>query len=418
MSPRHPNRRGRAALSGLLCLGLLAACGSRVDGDQIVAAQGGGTVRLAPESLDALRAAIGPQTQAAPQRAGAAASAEAPAAAAPGTVRATSTTDRRPGATVAATDRTTTAARAAAPAVAEQCPKQLETIPIGHIGTFSGVAGPLTASAVTTMAAWARNVNSRGGLACHPVRVFSRDDGADPAKAAALANELAQREGVVAFVGTLVLAPAGFVQAVQKLRIPAVGGGVGEDAWFANEWFYSAVATPDDLIVGLLKAGAEKGKRKLGVLYCVEATACGEIAKKIKNGGAAAAGVDLVYESAVSVTQTDYTAQCLNAQKAGVDLLGLAVDGASMTRVARSCASIGYRPLLTTGAFLIGNAQSKDQTLRSFGVVTAAGVAPWFERDRPGLTEYQQSLARWAPTLVADGASIDTWTSAKLFEAA
>jgi branched-chain amino acid transport system substrate-binding protein len=268
------------------------------------------------------------------------------------------------------------------------------------------------------MAAWAKDVNTRGGLACHPVRVITRDDGADPAKAASLANDLAKREGVVAFVANLSLAPAGFVQAVEKLRIPAVGGGVAQDSWFTSPWLFADTASADDLIAGLLKAGAEKGKKNLGLLYCVEATACGQVTKKIQGGAADRAGVKLVYDSAVSVTQTDYTAQCLNAQKAGVDLLGLALDGASMTRVARSCAAIGYRPLLTTGSFLIGTQQSTDPTLRAFGVVTAAGVAPWFLKDQPGLTEYQRAMARWAPSLVPDGASISTWTSAKLFEAA
>lgn len=80
-------------------------------------------------------------------------------------------------------------------------------------------------------------------------------------------------------------------------------------------------------------------------------------------------------------------------------------------------ASIGYRPLLTTASFAIGTAQARDEGLRSFGVVTVSGVAPWFAKDRPGLTDYRRAMARWAPNLETDGASISTWTSAKLFEA-
>ncbi len=409
-------------MAGVLCLGLLTACGSRVDGSTIAAESGGGTVRLTQESLDALKAALAPAPGPSQQL-----SADV---AAPGEVAPAAPTAAAPAANTSPRKATTSAA-APAPgqavpptsergtgAAAPSCSRSLEPIPLGHVGTFSGVAGPLTASAVTTMAAWAKDVNARGGLACHPVKVFTRDDGADPAKAAALANELVRREGVVAFLGTLALQPAGFVQAVEKLKVPAVGGGVGQDSWYTSPWLYADSASADDLIAGLLKAGADKGKKKLGLLYCVEAPACGQVTKKVQGGAAKRAGVELVYDSAVSVTQPDYTAQCLNAQKAGVDLLGLAVDGASMTRVARSCASIGFKPLLTTASFLIGTAQAADPTLRSFGVVTAAGSAPWFLKDRPGLTEYQRALARWAPNVVADGASISTWTSAKLFEAA
>ncbi|MGQ0847479.1 MAG: ABC transporter substrate-binding protein [Sporichthyaceae bacterium] len=416
----RPRRLALAALS----LALLAGCGSRLDGADIVAAGTSDTVALTPESLEALRDAgqAVAVSQAPVDEVADVAAPLVPAPADPPGAR------PRAGAAVAAPAATRTAqnpgrvpaaakAGPAAAAPAAQCARPLEQIALGHIGTFSGVAGPITASAVTTMAAWAQDVNSRGGLACHPVRVFTRDDGADPAKAASLAKEMVERQKVVAFVATLTLMPAGFVQTAAKLGVPVIGGGVGQDAWFTTPGFYPDIARGDDLIVGLLRAGADRGKKKLGLLYCVEATACGEVTKKVKDSGAKAAGVELVYETAVSVTQTDYTAQCLNAQKAGVDLLGLAVDGASMTRVARSCAAIGYRPLLTTASFLIGTQQSRDEGLRSFGVVTAAGTAPWFQKDRPGLTEYQRALARWAPNLVADGASIGTWTSAKLFEA-
>jgi branched-chain amino acid transport system substrate-binding protein len=402
---------------------LLAACGSRVDGEEIVASQSGGTVRLSPESLETLRSAGAAQARTGPQQAtveagdvgtGAVAPVAAPA---PGlrpskTKEQASTTAAVPEAGRATSPRATRAA------ATESCPKQLETIKLGHVGTFSGVAGPLTGSAVKTMAAWAKDVNARGGVACHPVQVFTRDDGADTAKAAAIANELVKREGVVAFLGTLALMPAGFIQAIEKLKVPSVGGGIGEDSWFTNPWLYADSAHVDDLIVGLLRAGADRDKKKLGLLYCVEAPACGKVTKKVQAGASKAAGVELVYDAAVSVTQPDYTAQCLNAQKAGVDLLGLAVDGASMARIARSCASIGYKPLLTTASFLLGTAQSRDPTLRSFGVVTAAGSAPWFLKDQPGLTEYQRAMATWAPSVVLDGASITTWVSAKLFEAA
>lgn len=409
------SRPGRVALAAALSLALLAGCGSRLDAASVAASGQGETVTLTPESIEALRAAAGPAAPAAAADIAAAAEPSLPEA--PQSVVLGSKAAKTPAQKVAAPKA---APRAATPTTtdSQKCARQLETIAIGHVGTFSGVAGPLTGSAVTTMAAWASDVNSRGGLDCHPVRVFTRDDGGDPAKAAALANELVERRGVVVFVGPLAISAAGFIQTVQKLKVPVIGGGIGQDAWFTTPHFYPEVARADDLIVGLLKQGVAMGKKRLGILYCVEAPACAEIPKKVKAGAGDAAGVDLVYESPVSVTQTDYTAQCLNAQKAGVDLLGLGLDGASMTRVVRSCASIGYRPLLTTASFAIGNAQSKDEGLRSFGVVTVSGVAPWFAKDRPGLTDYRRAMARWAPNLVADGSSIGAWTSAKLFEAA
>lgn len=410
---------GSAKLSAALalCVLALAACGSRVDGAAIVAA-GGSTVSFSTESLAALRDAATPRGHApagvqqrpvAEELPGAASvAAEAPAAPAAKASR------PRTGPLAAAV-------QGAAPpsaTTAAPCPRQLETINLGHIGLFSGVAAALTASAVTTMAAWAKDVNARGGLACHPVRVFTRDDGGDPSRSAALAQDLVERAKVAAFVGTFVLNPAGFVPVVERLKVPAVGGGGGHPSWYRSPMLFPEGAAVDDQIVGFLKAGVERGKKKLGVLYCVEASACTDAMDRIRKGSAKEAGAELVYDAPISVTQPDYTAQCLNARNAGVDQLLAGMDGASTTRLVRSCAAVGYRPLISTISALISPGNSRDPNLRAFGVVTAASVAPWTQRDLPGLRDYHQLLERWAPTVAPDGASILTYAAARLFEAA
>ncbi|MGQ0465848.1 MAG: ABC transporter substrate-binding protein [Sporichthyaceae bacterium] len=417
----------RSVVTGVvasLCL-LLGGCGSRVDGSEIVAQSGGSTVRLSDESLEALKAATRQ----------AAAGADAPAAARPALPE--TTADGQTAIAPVATKVGKRSSAAAAPAggaseqaagpagtaataatAAGQCAKQLDTIKIGHVGLFSGVAGPILGSAVPMMAAWAKDVNARGGLACHPVQVFTRDDGGDPSRSAAIVKDLAQREGVVAFVGSLTLAPLGFAKAIDQVEVPAVGGGAGDPRWFASPWFFPDSASRTDQIVGLVKHGVDRGKTKLGVLYCVEAAACTESIKEIRDGAAKKAGATLVYDSPISVTQPDFTAQCLNARDAGVDQLALGMDGAAMGRVARSCQAVGYKPLISTVSGLLSPTQAKDPTLRAFGVVTAAGYAPWTENDQPGLREYHRVMKRWTPNLPADGATVFTFVAAKLFERA
>lgn len=413
----------RAALAAVLCLGLLAACGSRVDGEQVVAESGGSrTVRLTPESLEALRglpaAAPTAQTDEATTDSVAATPPRADGAAS------TTITPRTP---KQSSTPTSTAPRSAVrsaagpvdkPAAPASCPAGLAPIVVGHVGLFSGIAGPITGNSPTTMAAWANDLNSRGGLACHPVKVISRDDGGDPNKSAAIVNDLVKRQGVVAFVAPqTILSAAGFVPAVQAAKLPVIGGVPVTDAWFSDPLFFPDGASPQDQVIGVLKHGAERGKTKVGLVYCVEASACTKIVTMAK-AAAKPAGVTLVYDAPVSITQPDFTAQCLNAQKADVDQLVLAVDGASMTRIARSCKAVGFRPLFSTAAGAIGTSQARDETLRSFGVVTANTTAPWTQNDRPGLQDYHRALKRWAPGVEADGASIATWASAKLFEAA
>jgi branched-chain amino acid transport system substrate-binding protein len=123
-------------------------------------------------------------------------------------------------------------------------------------------------------------------------------------------------------------------------------------------------------------------------------------------------------QSTPAVTQPDYTANCLNARDAGVDQLGLGLDGASIGRVARSCAAVGYHPLLSGLGNIISPGQAADPLIRSFGLATSSPDAPWMLADTPGLREYHRVLARWAPDLPADGQSVMGFASGKLLEAA
>jgi len=59
------------------------------------------------------------------------------------------------------------------------CAPGLAPVPVGQVGTFSGVLGTITASARAALSLWATDLNARGGLACHPVRIYSEDDAGD-----------------------------------------------------------------------------------------------------------------------------------------------------------------------------------------------------------------------------------------------
>jgi branched-chain amino acid transport system substrate-binding protein len=186
---------------------------------------------------------------------------------------------------------------------------------------------------------------------------------------------------------------------------------------FQNRWFYPEGASVQDQVIGAIRDGVEQGHKRLGLLYCVEASVCTQADESFKSG-AAQAGAEVVYNAPISITQPDYTAQCLNARDAKVDLLGLAMDGASIGRVARSCAAIGYHPVLAASAASFGPDQADDPVIRSFGVVTITTEAPWFLDDQPGLRAFHQALAHWAPDLHPTAAAAIAWASAEVFRAA
>jgi branched-chain amino acid transport system substrate-binding protein len=197
-----------------------------------------------------------------------------------------------------------------------------------------------------------------------------------------------------------------------------VGGDLASSDWFDSPWFFPQGASVADQAIGLIRNGVELGHTHVGLLYCVEASTCAEADHTIRTRAARAAGGELVYDAPVSITATDYTAQCLGAKNARVDQLVLAVDGSSMTRIARSCEAVQYRPLLSTAGGIISPAQATDATLRSFGLATVTTGAPWMLDDTPGLRDLHRSLALYQPRPAPDGASVIAWSSAKLLEAA
>lgn len=405
--------RPRVVLPLVLCAALLSGCGTRVDHAQVVAGEDGNTVTLSPESIRALahgRDRPGTDPVAAPT-----ASDLGPA------VGRAIASRRQTGPAVAGTAaRTAVAGAKSAPVAAAApasggCPVALAPVAVGQIGLFSGFAGPILGSMRTMLAAWAQDLNSRGGLACHPVEVYSQDDGGDASRSAYLVQDMVAHHHVVAFVAPAVISPNGFVPAAEAAKVPVIGGTGG--GAFRSPWVFPASAAVDDQIFGLIHNGVEHGKRRLGVLYCVEISECTQAAGKIK-AIAKAAGAEEVYSTPVSITQPDFTAACLNARNAGVDQLAVGLDGASIGRLARSCDAVGYRPLFSTIAGLLSPAQAEDPLVRSFGIATSTGEAPWILNDTPGLREYHRVLARWAPNTPPDGASIIGFTCAKLFEAA
>jgi branched-chain amino acid transport system substrate-binding protein len=418
-------------LAGVLAL---SACGSRVTGEEVLAGAGGGTVRLDDASIAELSkaAAAGGGGTAPVTDAG---SAAAPAPAAPadsGTAPDVGVQKPAPGTSAdAATKpgRNRPAAAAAKPAAgtapaaansAASCTSPGTPLKVGQIGAFSGVSGPITANARTAMAAWVQAVNTSGGIACHPVQLYAVDDGGDPAKASALFQQLVREKGVQAIVG--LFDPLGFKgirDSAERLKVPVVGGDGLDFAWNDSPYLFPAGAGILGIVRGAVRQARDAGKTNFGLLYCVEAAVCTNVTKVVPPETESAGG-KVTYSAAISLTQPDFTAQCQAAKNANVEALGLAMDGASMARVARSCATIGYHPLLVTNGLVLSASNAADPSIRKNMLSSSSPVAPWMPdtQDTPGQREYHAALKKYAPQSQPTGNSMAAWAAGKLLEAA
>src|SRR5205814_697743 len=84
------------------------------------------------------------------------------------------------------------------PAPAAAAGGKKSEIVLGAFGAESGVIGSVFASIPPADRAWAADINARGGLNGHPVRLIMGDDGADPVRSQALVRRMVEQDHVLA----------------------------------------------------------------------------------------------------------------------------------------------------------------------------------------------------------------------------
>jgi branched-chain amino acid transport system substrate-binding protein len=288
-------------------------------------------------------------------------------------------------------------------------------IVLGSLGTASGVIGAATQPIVAATKAWAADVNARGGLKGHPVRVVFGDDGGDPARAATLARKMVEQDKVIAFVGTyLVITTAAVTQYLDEVQVPMIGGPGGNEVEDTSPMVFNPQMGADESLGhGLLhNIVVQSDARKVATLYCREASSCGAQAKRVREF-AALYGVEVVFEAQVSIAQPDYTGEVLAARNAGADAIITTVDEASIVRIARSAKRQGYNPVLA-GSYTVNNDVLLNAGEDAVGILGFSATAPY--GSSPLLQPYRDAVARFVPGARLAGYGSTAWTQGKLME--
>jgi branched-chain amino acid transport system substrate-binding protein len=406
---RSFDRRTWALVAALTLV--VAACGTRMDHKDVVAAAGGSGTSASPTAQGSSRRA----TSGAP---GVAAGDDAPAVDSPG----------EPSGEVqgaeAGTGGTSAAggpggATAADGANGASASPTKSPIVIGSVGNYSGPGGATIAAGAEALKVWARWTNDHGGLAGHRVDVISVDDGQDPARYQAAIKDLVENRHVLAFVAQM--APytiqAG-VQYLERKHIPVIGGDCAEHVWNESPMMFNQCADLQTTLYATTYLAAQFGKgKKWGLLYCVEAQACPDSkAEYIDNGVAEESGMDPVYSAQVSIAQPDFTAECIEARNRGVEVLTVIADTNTLGRVANSCARQGYHPEYAQSGGTMDAKTAANPNLE--GTVVSVNTFPHVPIADPGVQQFTAAMAKYAPGSGLQAFHSLGWAAAKLFEKA
>ncbi|MCA1846622.1 MAG: ABC transporter substrate-binding protein, partial [Actinobacteria bacterium] len=145
-------------------------------------------------------------------------------------------------------------------------------IVLGHIGDYSGLIGTLMKGGEVTAQVVARYVNDNGGLDGHPIKVIVGDAGGDPARALSLVRDMVENKGAIAMFGTLmVFSGYGPRDYLEQHKIPIIGGDGTTNAWLESPMYFTSSANFPGISYGAIKGLADLGKKKVAILYCVEA---------------------------------------------------------------------------------------------------------------------------------------------------
>ncbi len=293
-------------------------------------------------------------------------------------------------------------------------PGQTGPIVIGSVGNYSGPAGAAQAGIPRGVQVWAADINSRGGLFGRQVQVVVVDDGGDPARYTSAVRDLVENRKAVAFVGNgASLSMKGGTNYLQSNKIPVIGSDCSVPEWFTSPVYFPQCTRFEEQVRNIMVAGKKvSGKSKFGFVACSEANACTS-QKPILLNQAKAAGVDLVYNADVSLTQVDFTAECRNAQRAGVDLFYVAADPNTLGRVARSCARQNFNPQYVQVAVSVGPA-SKD--LQGVGdLIASLPLFPFAGGSGAAIDAYTKALAQFSGVQPGPAEAYG-WAAGKLFE--
>ena len=431
------DRNLRCLVAIALALVVSAGCGTRVRRE---AASSAGSASAAPTAAEAAPppaapldaagttpagagGAPAPAGAAVPNSAGASPATARSASASPGTAGAQRTVPR-PGTPAAPTaDRARSVPTGpAAPSPNQPVPgKATGRTPI-TIATFGIQSGPLGGilTGVPALQAWVRWKNDTGGVNGHPIQLLVYDDGGDPAKARGQVQEAIERRGSVAFLhSTALLTGQGTQAYIVSKGVPVVGSETGSDWFYSSPLYFPQASSArfmyKSIPYGMASMILPAGKKKAASINCLEAQACKDAGEVFRAEGPRA-GLEVVYTAQASLAQPGYTAECLQAQRAGAEAVVVALDPSGVDRFVNDCARQGYRPVYSLPSLILTNAVKGNPNLE--GLAAPLTTFPFFQSGTPATDEFQRVMRKYAGGVVLTAGMAAAWTSAKLFEKA
>ena len=287
-------------------------------------------------------------------------------------------------------------------------------IVLGSFGTGSGPIGANVAEIPVASRAWMADVNARGGLDGHPVRIVYGDDGGDPARAVAIARRMVEQDKVLAFFA--VFGPT-TLQAVipyaEQVKVPVIGSTTSQAVEDQSAFVFNPQTSLDAIGNAFLATvTTQTPARKIGIVYCREVQGCKAVRDSVVRY-APRVGADIVYEAQISLAQPDFTAEVVAARQAGTEDIIVVADVQTLIRLIRSAKRQNWTPQFS-------GSHAFDSPIVTQGGADVEGLIAFSTtanfQASPAMDPYRAAVARYVPGGQVSGPGGQAWAQGKLLE--
>jgi ABC-type branched-subunit amino acid transport system substrate-binding protein len=307
---------------------LLAACGARLDEDQIAASGDGpqGDVRSGPATPGAPRSGSTTSTTA---------GAGTPGAPVPGQPGGPQPPGGEPGSPGQP-------GSPCAPDGASDVGISPDSITLGQVGTISGPVPGLSQTAVNGVRAYFAYRNSQGGVCGRELQLINGDDRLDTGQNRAEHSRMLER--VFGFVGGWSVVDDGGASVLEGTNVPDVGLAI-TDRRIAYENNFSTNPIPSDqsgalsVLTHLIQTYQPASA---AVVWPAQATARNRALAYVRD--LEALGVPVPVQREVAVTESNYVPAAQEIENAGAELVVTALEMTGIARLSQALRQVGYQP--------------------------------------------------------------------------
>ena len=240
-----------------------------------------------------------------------------------------------------------------------------DPIKIGVSGPFTGGSSSMGVSMRDGVKLAIDEINKAGGVLGRPLQAVERDDEARNELGVQIAQELINKEHVVATVGFIntgvALASQRFYQEAEIPVIDNVATGSVITQQFAKERsnyvFRNAAADNIQAPMIVDEATGRKGCKKPAIL--ADSTNYGQLGREDLEKALATKNIKPVAEEKFNIGDTDMTSQLLRAKEAGADCVLTYGIGPELAQLANGMAKLGWK-VPTIGSWTLSMASFLD----------------------------------------------------------